>query len=90
MTVLMLKAMFNNKRQPGAMYVCLCMGVTERDVIELAREGASAEEVSACSGAGTRCGTCVSTVRDLVHETQACPESRRRLEVIQRSTVTAA
>jgi bacterioferritin-associated ferredoxin len=85
----MLKAIFNIKRQAG-MYVCLCVGVTDRVIQELARKGACPEEVSECTGAGTRCGTCVSTVRAIVQEVQGTPDSRRRLEVLPNPAVTAA
>ncbi len=89
LTFLKLKAMFNFKRQAG-MYVCLCVGVTDRVIKELARNGACPDEVSECTGAGTRCGTCVSTIQSIVHEVQSAPESRRRLELVKRSAVTAA
>ena len=72
------------------MYVCLCVGVTDRVIKELARNGACPDEVSECTGAGTRCGTCVSTIQSIVHEVQSAPESRRRLELVKRSAVTAA
>jgi bacterioferritin-associated ferredoxin len=70
-------------QEASGMYVCLCVGVTDRVIKELARDGACPNEVSACTGAGTRCGTCISTIRDLVHETQASAEPRRRLDVVQ-------
>ena len=72
------------------MYVCLCMGVTDRVIKQLAREGACPDEISACTGAGTRCGTCVSTLRSIVHETQATSDGHRRLDVVQLVTETAA
>jgi bacterioferritin-associated ferredoxin len=60
----MLKAMFNTHQ---AMYVCLCNGVTERDIHDAIQEGASSvEEVAYCTGAGTRCGSCVHAVAVLV------------------------
>jgi bacterioferritin-associated ferredoxin len=89
LTFLKLKAMFNFKRQAG-MYVCLCVGVTDRVIKELARNGACPDEVSACTGAGTRCGTCVSTIKSIVQEAQSVPESRRRLDVVKLPAVTAA
>ena len=89
LTFLKLKAMFNFKRQAG-MYVCLCVGVTDRVIKELARNGACPDEVSACTGAGTRCGTCVSTIKSIVHEAQSGTEPRRRLDVVKIPAVTAA
>jgi len=68
----MLKAMFNIK-----MFVCLCNGVTERDVQQAIEEGASSvEEVAYCTGAGTRCGTCVSAVAALVERAGEKPHCR--------------
>jgi bacterioferritin-associated ferredoxin len=57
--------MFNSKD----MYVCLCTGVTERDIHEALEAGAaSVEEVSYCTGAGTRCGTCRATLVAMVDQ----------------------
>lgn len=72
------------------MYVCLCMGVTDRVIKELAREGACPDEIAACTGAGSRCGTCVSTLRAIVHETQTASDGHRRLDVVQLVADTAA
>jgi bacterioferritin-associated ferredoxin len=59
-----LKAKFNFSE---LMYVCLCNGVTERDILEAIEAGASSvEEVGHCTGAGTRCGTCVRTLAAMV------------------------
>jgi bacterioferritin-associated ferredoxin len=45
------------------MYVCLCTGVTDREINETIAEGAtSVEEVAYCTGAGTRCGSCVPDI----------------------------
>jgi assimilatory nitrate reductase catalytic subunit len=57
--------MFNIK-----MFVCLCHGVTERDVQEAIDAGASTvEEIGYCTRAGTRCGTCVPVIADMVDGT---------------------
>jgi bacterioferritin-associated ferredoxin len=52
----------------GAMIVCLCRGVTERELIEASRNGAaSIEEVArSCSGAGLDCGTCQPVIADII------------------------
>jgi bacterioferritin-associated ferredoxin len=61
-----LKAIFNIKND---MYVCLCVGVTDHDIRETIAQGAtSLEEVAYCTGAGTRCGSCVATIMGLVEE----------------------
>lgn len=58
------------------MYVCLCLGVTDRDIHETIADGASSvEEVMRCTGAGTRCGSCQDQISDLVEQAQ--PASRK-------------
>jgi bacterioferritin-associated ferredoxin len=63
----MLKATFKIK----VMYVCLCTGVTEQDIHQAMEAGAaSVAEVAHCTGAGTRCGSCVSTVAAMVEQAE--------------------
>jgi bacterioferritin-associated ferredoxin len=70
------------------MYVCLCNGVTERDIHEAIAEGASTlEEVAYCTGAGTRCGGCVAAVTALIEAKIESREdeprrSRRRVPIM--------
>lgn len=69
------------------MYVCLCMGVTDREIRAAISEGASSvEEVAFCTGAGTRCGSCLPTVDGMLTEAAEaeapCP-SRRRLMLVR-------
>ncbi len=41
------------------MYVCLCQGVTDREIHRAVDEGAcTVAEVARCTGAGTCCGKC--------------------------------
>ncbi|HEY4122920.1 MAG TPA: (2Fe-2S)-binding protein [Byssovorax sp.] len=65
------------------MYVCLCRGVTERDILRAIDAGAcSTSEVMRCTRAGTCCGTCVPTVAAMVDESAtdaSAPRSSRRL-----------
>lgn len=64
------------------MFVCVCNAVTERDVHEAIEAGASTvEEVAYCTGAGTRCGTCVSVVAAMLERAEEKP-SRRSLPVL--------
>jgi bacterioferritin-associated ferredoxin len=64
------------------MYVCLCTGVTDREIRETITEGASSvEEVSYCTGAGTRCGSCVGAIAKLVEDHAEAP-GRRCLRVL--------
>jgi len=72
------------------MYVCLCLGVTDKTIEKTIAEGAtSVEEVMYCTGAGTRCGSCQSAICAMVEEAveeaqEAAPASRssRRLRVL--------
>jgi len=64
------------------MYVCLCHGVTDREILETIAEGAaSPEDVAYCTGAGTKCGSCVPQIARMVQEAGAEPE-RRCLRVL--------
>ncbi|WP_437958989.1 (2Fe-2S)-binding protein [Sorangium sp. So ce119] len=61
------------------MYVCLCMGVCDREIREAMNEGAcSVSEVMECTGAGTRCGSCRPTIAKLVGgDGESAPTPRR-------------
>lgn len=49
------------------MYVCLCTGATTQAVREAVVGGASTcRQVAAACGAGTDCGRCWRTVRDII------------------------
>ena len=63
------------------MYVCLCMGVTSSIVQQAIDGGArSTKQVATTCGAGSICGRCRHTVRDMIAatETPAKPEPPRR------------
>jgi bacterioferritin-associated ferredoxin len=54
------------------MYVCLCHGVTETAIREAVCEGVrTLRELSFKTGCGTRCGSCATMARTLLHE-QLC------------------
>ena len=75
------------------MYVCVCTGVTDGQIRTLVREGGcSLEEVMSCTGAGTRCGSCVKTVAELVleHAVEDEAHSSRRSLVVIRTVNSAA
>jgi bacterioferritin-associated ferredoxin len=69
------------------MFVCLCEGVTDREIHEALDEGCrSIPDVMECTGAGTGCGACHSTIATIV---ASRPEgegpvssSRRHLEMV--------
>jgi len=67
------------------MFVCLCKGVTDRTIrAEVARGACSAEEIAACTGAGTKCGSCRDEVAAIVEqELLAAQTGRRGLPVVR-------
>jgi bacterioferritin-associated ferredoxin len=49
------------------MFVCLCLGVTSREVATAVESGAStSRQVASMCGAGSDCGRCRPTVRDII------------------------
>lgn len=53
------------------MYVCLCTGVTSDQIQEAINNGAkSAAEITALTGAGSNCGSCLTTVISMMLEAQ--------------------
>ncbi|AYN95045.1 MULTISPECIES: bacterioferritin-associated ferredoxin [Pseudomonas] len=52
------------------MYVCLCRGVTDKQIREAIYEGCcSYREVRECTGVGTQCGKCACLAKTVVRET---------------------
>jgi bacterioferritin-associated ferredoxin len=76
------------------MYVCLCIGISDREILETVREGAcTVEEVMYCTGAGTHCGNCVPTIEEIVTEhapDDAEAKSGRRCLTVVRVVTSAA
>lgn len=60
------------------MYVCICNGVTDRQIREAAEAGcATVAEMTMRTGAGSSCGSCLGLVAELIDEVRA----RRALEL---------
>ena len=57
------------------MFVCICNGITERQVRTAIEQGAaSVHDLRACLGVATSCGCCAKFAADLISETrQAAP-----------------
>ena len=54
------------------MYVCLCKGVSDRTVLATIRAGArSLNEVGKRCGAGTDCGACRGTIREMLEDCES-------------------
>ncbi|MFD0740080.1 bacterioferritin-associated ferredoxin [Lysobacter koreensis] len=57
------------------MYVCICNGVTERDIRDAAQAGCrSVPELTMRTGAGANCGSCLDQAAALLDETRALRE----------------
>ncbi|MFE8071168.1 bacterioferritin-associated ferredoxin [Marinobacteraceae bacterium S3BR75-40.1] len=51
------------------MYVCLCHGVTDREIRQAAEDGCqSMRQLGKELGVGRQCGRCASTARDILRE----------------------
>ncbi|MBW4935440.1 bacterioferritin-associated ferredoxin [Marinobacter sp. F4206] len=51
------------------MYVCLCHGVTDREIREAAENGVSSmRQLGKEMGVGRQCGRCASTAREILRE----------------------
>lgn len=61
------------KNGPGhAMYVCICHGVTDKDIRQAADAGcASLTELTMRTGLGSGCGTCSEMAGELLAEARA-------------------
>ena len=54
------------------MIVCVCKGVNEREIRETITSGCATEEsIGHLCGAGTDCGSCLETLRELIDERTA-------------------
>lgn len=54
------------------MYICICNGVTDRQIREAAEAGcASVAELTMRTGAGANCGSCLGLAAELLEETRA-------------------
>jgi len=52
------------------MYICICNGITERQIIQAAEHGArSGEDLERGLGVGVTCGCCRTCARELLAET---------------------
>lgn len=54
------------------MYVCLCNGVTDRDIRQAAESGCrTMSELTMRTGAGANCGSCIEMASQVLHEAHA-------------------
>ena len=51
------------------MFVCVCAGITDRQIAEAVYAGASSvDDLSAALGVGIQCGSCVETAMAIIDE----------------------
>jgi len=51
------------------MYICICLGITEKEVKEVIKNGASSyEEIKNSLGVGGGCGCCNDFIRRILEE----------------------
>lgn len=54
------------------MYVCLCNGITDRQIAEAVAQGArSIEALRAATGCGSQCGSCLDHAAALIPKAKA-------------------
>ncbi|MFC0679830.1 (2Fe-2S)-binding protein [Lysobacter korlensis] len=57
------------------MYVCICNGVTDRDIREAAEGGCrTMPELTMRTGAGSTCGSCIEMATDILEQARAVRE----------------
>lgn len=70
MTIIITKFEWLKRSLP--MYVCLCTGVTDRDIREAAENGVSSmRQLGKELGVGRQCGRCACSAREILREYSA-------------------
>ena len=65
------------------MYVCICNGVTDRQILEAVANGCrSVAELTMRTGAGANCGTCLETAAAMLEPTMAATAGHFPLPVL--------
>jgi len=52
------------------MYVCLCKGITQKDIQDAVENGASLSDIRKNMGVASECGSCAQYTKQLVKQTQ--------------------
>jgi bacterioferritin-associated ferredoxin len=66
------------------MYVCICNGVTDRDIRQAAEAGCrSVAELTMRTGCGATCGSCLDTAAAILDASQRATDPRHELPVLQ-------
>lgn len=65
------------------MYICVCNGITERDIRASAEEGTrTMHDLEKCLGVGAGCGKCRSAAKQILKESRAIGEPRSESRTI--------
>ena len=65
------------------MYVCICNGVTDRQILEAVANGCrSVAELTMRTGAGANCGTCLETAAAMLEPALAAPAAHFPLPML--------
>ena len=68
------------------MYVCICNGVTDRQIQEAVANGCrSMAELTMRTGAGASCGTCMETAAAMLESATPAPAAQFSLPVLDLS-----
>ncbi|MFC1688527.1 bacterioferritin-associated ferredoxin [Pseudomonadota bacterium] len=71
------------------MYICICKAVNDNAIKEAVSEGVSSfRDLSAKTGCGTQCGSCVKLAREVMDQALldiGSPKSDVKLEVVSRA-----
>ena len=66
------------------MYVCICNGVTDRDIRQAADAGCrTMAELTMRTGCGATCGSCLETAAAILEASQRALDSRHELPVLR-------
>lgn len=58
------------------MYVCLCKGITDQDIIQELNQGArNLKDINKRLGVGSQCGTCCGAAKELIEDYHQTAES---------------
>jgi bacterioferritin-associated ferredoxin len=58
---------YQPSQEQHAVIVCLCYGISDRQIEQLADNGAcTVEQITKCCGAGGDCGSCKETIADII------------------------
>lgn len=62
------------------MYVCLCMGVSDKKILEAIKTGHdTVKKIRSCTGAASQCCKCLPDIKEILEAelaTQGCSESQ--------------